>query len=120
MAAYVVAAAATLSFSLLIPPIGSFRVAFAEDVVALVVFLVVAVVVSSLVANRLEALRKVEQQRGLLLRSVSHDLRSPLTAIQAASTELSTTPATTSPPATSSCGSSATSPSASIAWSRTS
>ena len=91
--AYVVAATATLSFSLLIPPVGTLRVSVAEDLVALVVFLAVAVVVSSLVAHRLEALGKLEQQRGLLLRSVSHDLRSPLTAIQAASTELIDHPA---------------------------
>ena len=85
---YIVAVAATLAFSLLVPPVGSLRVGVAEDFVALCVFLVVAVVVSTVVAGRIEMLASVEVHRRQLLRSVSHDLRTPLSVIRAASTEL--------------------------------
>ncbi|MFN8050800.1 MAG: ATP-binding protein [Acidimicrobiales bacterium] len=87
-AAYVVAVAATVAFSLLVPPVGKLQVAVAEDFVALCVFLVVAVVVSTVVAGRIETLAQVEGHRRQLLRSVSHDLRTPLSVIRAASTEL--------------------------------
>jgi K+-sensing histidine kinase KdpD len=85
---YVAAAAATLAFSLSLPPIGSVRVAVTEDVVALGVFLAVAVIVSTLVASRIAALAEADRQRTLLLRSVSHDLRTPLATIRGVSTEL--------------------------------
>ena len=87
-AAYVVAAVATIAFSLLLPPIGSFRVHLADDLVALVVFSVVAVVIGTLIAGRIEILSRVEHQRAVLLRSVSHDLRTPLASIQAAASEV--------------------------------
>ncbi len=87
--AYVVAAAATGAFTLMIPPVGSVAVALLADAVGLVAFFVVAVVVSTLVAKRIEVLAQVEDQRRLLLRSVSHDLRTPLAAIRAAASELS-------------------------------
>jgi two-component system sensor histidine kinase KdpD len=87
-AAYAVAVAAAVAFSLVIPPIGSFRIELGQDVIALCVFAGVALVVSTLVARRVEALRQVEHQRRSLLRSVSHDLRTPLSAIRAAATEL--------------------------------
>ena len=86
--AYVVAAAATVEFSLLVPPFGSLRVELQQDVIALIVFLLVAVLVSMVVARRIELLGEVERQRALLLRSVSHDLRTPLSTIRAASSEL--------------------------------
>jgi two-component system sensor histidine kinase KdpD len=86
--AYIVAGAATLAFSLLIPPVGSPRVRLEQDLVALIVFSVVAVAVSTVVARRIELLGRVEQQRAALLRSVSHDLRTPLSAIRAGSSEL--------------------------------
>jgi two-component system sensor histidine kinase KdpD len=86
--AYVVAGAATLAFALVIPPVGSLVVELEQDLVALVVFAVVAVVVSTVVAGRIEVLHEVERQRAALLRSVSHDLRTPLSAIRAGSTEL--------------------------------
>jgi K+-sensing histidine kinase KdpD len=82
------AALATLTFTLMLPPVGSLRVRFAEDVVALIVFTVVAFTISNLVAHRIEALAAVERQRAALLRSVSHDLRTPLAAIRAAVSEL--------------------------------
>ena len=86
--AYAVAGIATLAFSLLIPPIGSPKVDLAEDLVALCVFSAVAVAVSTVVARRLELLSRVDRQRRVLLRSVSHDLRTPLSSIEAASSEL--------------------------------
>lgn len=87
-AAYVVAAVATTVFSLLLPPVGSVRVHLADDLVALVVFSVVAVVIGTLIAGRIEILSRVEHQRAVLLRSVSHDLRTPLASIQAAASEI--------------------------------
>jgi K+-sensing histidine kinase KdpD len=86
-AAYVVGAVATVVFSLLLPPVGSVRVHLADDLVALVVFSVVAVVIGTLIAGRIEILSRVEHQRAVLLRSVSHDLRTPLASIQAAASE---------------------------------
>ncbi len=88
IAGFVVAGAATLAFSLLIPPIGSPRVALPEDTVALAVFSVVAFVVSGLVAARLAGLERTDEQRKALLRSVSHDLRTPLATIHAVTTDL--------------------------------
>ncbi len=90
LAAFVVAGGATLAFALLIPPVLSVRIAVIEDLVALAVFGTVAVLVSMLVARRIEAMSQVEHDRAVLLRSVSHDLRTPLAAIDAASSELAT------------------------------
>lgn len=87
-AAYVVAGAATVVFSLLLPPVGSVRVHVADDLVALVVFSAVAVVIGTLIAGRIEMLNRVERQRAVLLRSVSHDLRTPLSTIRAAASEV--------------------------------
>jgi K+-sensing histidine kinase KdpD len=104
-----------------IPPVGTFDVAKGENWVALALFLIVAVIASSLAeqsraraeeaerrrqeANRAvqaamallldrerlqaatieaEALRRSDDLKTALLRAVSHDLRSPLTAIMAA------------------------------------
>lgn len=88
-AALAAAALATVAFSLLIPPVGSFRVHLVDDGVALAVFLTVAVLVGTIVAGRVELLTELDRQRSLLLRSVSHDLRTPLAAIEAAASELS-------------------------------
>src|SRR5262245_12829183 len=82
--AQVVAAVATLMFTLVLPPVGTLRVRFTEDVVALVVFFAVALSIGGLVAYRLETFGRLERQRAALLRSVSHDLRTPLAAIRAA------------------------------------
>ncbi len=86
--AYLVAAAAGLAFSLRLPPVGSIRLVVAEDVAALVVFFGVAVVVSTLVSGRIEALTRLDRDRSLLLRSVSHDLRTPLATIRGAATDM--------------------------------
>jgi K+-sensing histidine kinase KdpD len=87
-AAFVVTAAATVAYSLVIPPVGSVRVRLTQDLVALVVFSIVAVVVGAVVARRIELLGEVERQRSALLRSVSHDLRTPLASIRAAASDL--------------------------------
>ena len=86
--AQLVAGLATFAFLLLLPPAGSIRVHFTDDVVALLVFMIVAFTVGGLVAVRVEVLGELERQRAALLRSVSHDLRTPLTAISAAVSEL--------------------------------
>lgn len=86
--AVLTAALATLAFALVVPPVGTIRVRFAEDLVALVVFSVVAFTMGALVAHRIEALVVLERQRAVLLRSVSHDLRTPLATIAAAVSEL--------------------------------
>lgn len=88
-----------------IPPTGQFNVARSEDWVALAVFLFTAIVAGALADAARSAVRRQESlQRELieadavkrsdelktaLLRSVSHDLRSPLTAIAAAAEALS-------------------------------
>ena len=82
------AALATLLLLLILPPTGSLRLRFTEDIVALVVFMVVAFAASGLVVVRLEVLGHLERQRAALLRSVSHDLRTPLAAISAGIAEL--------------------------------
>ncbi len=85
---FIVAAFATLSFGFALPPFGSPRVRVSADLVALVVFSAVAFVVSALVTTKVSALNKVDEQRRALLRSVSHDLRTPLAAIHAVATDL--------------------------------
>jgi two-component system sensor histidine kinase KdpD len=85
---FVVAAFATLALSLSLDPIGTVRIRFSEDLFALVVFSAVAFVVSALVTTKVNALEKVDDQRRALLRSVSHDLRTPLAAIHAVATDL--------------------------------
>jgi len=89
------AIAGTVAFNFFhIPPVGTFDVAKQGDWVALAVFLVVAVIAGSLAelsrtTIEAEALRRSDEMKTALLRAVSHDLRSPLTAIVAASEALS-------------------------------
>jgi two-component system sensor histidine kinase KdpD len=85
---FVVAAAATLAFGFALPPRGSPRVRLSEDVLALVVFSATSLFVSALVTTKVSALRYFDEQRRALLRSVSHDLRTPLSAIRAVATDL--------------------------------
>ncbi|MCU1378747.1 MAG: kdpD [Acidimicrobiales bacterium] len=87
-AALAVAVIATITFSLVIPPIGSPQVHLVDDAIALAVFLTVAVLVGALVAGRVEVLTEIDNQRSLMLRSVSHDLRTPLASIRAAASEI--------------------------------
>jgi K+-sensing histidine kinase KdpD len=115
-----------IAFSLaFIPPVGTLRVAVSEDVVALIVFTLVAIAVGTLVAleadrrrgaeqraaeieamhvayqrlvedqqhlreesDRVALLEQVDEQRSALLRSVSHDLRTPLASIRAVASDL--------------------------------
>jgi K+-sensing histidine kinase KdpD len=88
MSGFTVAAVATLAFSLALPPVGSLRIRLSEDVLALVVFSATSFVVSALVTTKVSALQRVDEQRRGLLRSVSHDLRTPLSAIRAVATDL--------------------------------
>jgi two-component system sensor histidine kinase KdpD len=92
-----VVATAAVSFAF-VPPLDSFR--FHGDALAVPVFLTVAVVVGAVVAgeeqrrrlaeeaNRAALLEQVDRQRAALLRSVSHDLRTPLATIRTAASEL--------------------------------
>jgi two-component system sensor histidine kinase KdpD len=112
-----IAAAAAFSYSF-VPPYDKVSIASAEDWAALGVFLAVAFVVGTLVANeaqrrraaeqqaeevrallaererlreeadRVAVMEVIDQQRSALLRSVSHDLRTPLATIRAIASEL--------------------------------
>ena len=102
--AYVVTTGfAVLAFaSGFIPPVGTLRIHLSEDIAALVVFAAVALVLGELVvsaattelgrreaeAARIDALEDVDKQRAMLLRSVSHDLRTPLSTIRAVASDL--------------------------------
>jgi len=92
-----IVATAAVSFAF-VPPLDSFR--FHGDALAVPVFLTVAVIVGAVVAgeehrrrlateaNRASVLEQVDRQRAALLRSVSHDLRTPLATIRTATSEL--------------------------------
>jgi two-component system sensor histidine kinase KdpD len=69
-------------------PRGVVRIGLTEDTVAIVTFVLVAVLVSVLAGMAGRAERERDAQRAVLLRSVSHDLRNPLATIRAASAEL--------------------------------
>jgi K+-sensing histidine kinase KdpD len=102
MVALGVALVAAIGFAVLLPPIGSPRVELAGDLAALVLFVAVAAIAGVLLSTivlsdrrrlsaeqgRVEALRRVDHDRAALLRSVSHDLRTPLATIRAAATDL--------------------------------
>jgi two-component system sensor histidine kinase KdpD len=88
----------TLAFNFFhIPPTGNLDIANGENWVALGVFLTAAAIASSLAERsraqareaETEALRRSDETKTALLRAVSHDLRSPLTAIVAAGEALS-------------------------------
>jgi K+-sensing histidine kinase KdpD len=91
-----VASAAAFNF-FHIPPTGNLDIASGENWVALGVFLTAAAIASSLAERsrahareaETEALRRSDETKTALLRAVSHDLRSPLTAIVAAGEALS-------------------------------
>jgi two-component system sensor histidine kinase KdpD len=119
-AALATAAAAAAAFNVaFIPPYGTFKVQAADDWVALGVFSAVAVLVGLLAAAQADRRREAEQraeqlraayaelereraradeladvdaQRRALLRSVSHDLRTPLATIRAIATDLRDAP----------------------------
>jgi K+-sensing histidine kinase KdpD len=119
-----VAGAVVFSYSF-VPPYDRWRIAVADDWVALAVFLAVALVVGTLVsveagrrraaeqkadelarlhrendallaertvlaeeAGRVALMERIDEQRSALLRSVSHDLRTPLATIRAVTSDL--------------------------------
>jgi two-component system sensor histidine kinase KdpD len=73
-----------------IPPVGAVRIGLTEDVIVLITFVLVALVVGMLKGRERERAARslLDERRALLLRGVSHDLRSPLTTIHTISTEL--------------------------------
>ena len=74
-----------------LPPLHTLALTDSENWVALAVFIVTSVVVSQLAiaAADAEALRRSDAAKTAILHAVSHDLRSPLTAIRAAGDGLS-------------------------------
>lgn len=85
--AIVVAVAATLAFNyFFLPPVGTFAVADPQNWIALIAFLIVAVIASQLsTAAKDRALaRQKAELASTLLASLSHDVRTPLTAIRVA------------------------------------
>jgi two-component system, OmpR family, sensor histidine kinase KdpD len=95
-----------LAFNFLfLPPTHTLRLADSENWVALAVYLVTAISVSELAAGarrradeaeRLAELRRSDEVKTAVLRTVSHDLRSPITAIMTASDLLESSSATLS------------------------
>jgi K+-sensing histidine kinase KdpD len=73
-----------------IPPIGAMRIGLTEDVFVLITFVLVALLVGLLKGRRQSqaAGELLDDRRALLLRGVSHDLRTPLTTIHMISTQL--------------------------------
>jgi len=92
--AIAVSVASMLAFNFFfLPPVHTLALTDSENWVALAVYLVTAVVVSelaavarrrSMAAVEAEALRRSDAVKTAVLHAVSHDLRSPLTAIRAA------------------------------------
>jgi K+-sensing histidine kinase KdpD len=92
-----IVATGALTFAF-VPPLNSFQVR--DDALAVPAFLMMGIAVGAIVISevhqrrlaeertRTALLEEAERQRAALLRSVSHDLRTPLTAISAASAEL--------------------------------
>ena len=87
---------AALVYSLaFVPPIGGVSVDVVEDLYVLVAFLAVAVAIG-VTSGRPRSARSdqlLDDERAMLLRSVSHDLRTPLGTIQTVSAELAANPA---------------------------
>jgi two-component system sensor histidine kinase KdpD len=112
--AALVSVVSMLAFNFLfLPPTHTFRLADSENWVALAVYLVTAISVSELAARarrraaeaerlaraarETETLRRSDAVKTAVLRSVSHDLRSPITAIMTASDVLESSGETLSP-----------------------
>jgi K+-sensing histidine kinase KdpD len=103
IASVVVAVVGVLAFATLyLPPLGSPAVDGNDDRGVAVLFFVVATATGVFTAStvefersraaseraRREVLERMDQQRGAMLRAVSHDLRTPLASIQVAATDL--------------------------------
>jgi two-component system, OmpR family, sensor histidine kinase KdpD len=96
--AMLAAVAATLSLNFFfMAPVGTFTIADPQNWVALIVFLVVAVIGCQLSATAQTRAREVTRGAlaSTLLASLSHDLRTPLTAIRVAVGNLADTPSDT-------------------------
>jgi two-component system sensor histidine kinase KdpD len=97
VAGLVAALAATLCFNyFFLPPVHTFAIADPQNLVALFVFLMVGLVASHLSTRvRIEAAdaqasRRSAELRRALFAAMSHDLRTPLTAMTVAATNLAT------------------------------
>jgi K+-sensing histidine kinase KdpD len=102
LVALAVALVAAIGFAVLLPAIGSPAVKVGDNVAAVTLFVLVAIIAGVLLSSvllsdrrritaellTLETLRQVDRDRAALLRSVSHDLRTPLATIRAAATDL--------------------------------
>lgn len=90
--AVLIAVVAAVAYAMaFLPPIGHVRIGLTEDVAVLVTFVIVALGVAVLSDDwrrRRTADGLLDDQRASLLRSVSHDLRSPLTTIRTVSADL--------------------------------
>lgn len=88
--ALVVAVLAACTYALaFIPPIGAIQIGLTEDVFVLLTFVLVALLVGVLkLRDRSAGAALLDDRRAILLRGVSHDLRTPLTTIHAISTDL--------------------------------
>jgi two-component system sensor histidine kinase KdpD len=87
-----IAAATALNLAF-IPPRWTLKINSVDDTVALGVFAVVELVVAERErlmeeSHQLAMLSRIDEQRQALLRSVSHDLRTPLAAIRAATSDM--------------------------------
>lgn len=75
------------SFSF-VAPVGAIRLGLTEDTVTLTTFVAAALSVSAIGGIRVQRMSERDEQRSVMLQSVSHDLRNPLGAIRAASADL--------------------------------
>ena len=89
------ALAAAVAGSLLLnyyftPPLHTFTVAEGQNALALLIFLLVAVLVSRIVhtARRVQPLARADRARAALLNAASHDLRTPIASAKAAVSSL--------------------------------
>jgi len=106
LVALAVSLVAAIGFAVLLPAIGSPAVKAGDNLAAIALFVLVAIVAGVLLSSvvlsdrrrmtaellTLETLRQVDRDRAALLRSVSHDLRTPLATIRAVATDLRSDP----------------------------
>ena len=88
--AVLVAVVAALTHALtILTPVGRVRIGFTHDVLVLITFVIVALVIGIVSGRRTDgAVVVIEDGNRLAMRAVSHDLRSPLSTIRAASIDL--------------------------------
>ena len=73
-----------------IPPVGGIHITLVEDAYVLAAFLAVSLAIGALTGRRPDVPPEplLDEHRAMLLRSVSHDLRTPLSTIQTVTTDL--------------------------------